>query len=383
MQQKHLFKAHAGVRNLLLNCAGAARGDRVLLAYEPDRFGHFSADLCATVAEGARALGMHVTLLDVGFSPYCTQLPAALTDHFAEVDVVVFLARLGDQLRFTEMPEGPKFVVCFAFNGDLLGSSFGTADYRAFQAAKRIVDDRLFSGRQITITCPAGTMVEGHVGGFGLAPSDTSSARFPLSVFSPVPAQQFSGDVALAGFLTGTGSHYYDDYTLGFDSQVIAHFETGRLRGFSGAGRDVALANDHYDRVARRFNLDRNFVHSWHAGIHPGCGFPWDLWNNDKRWGTAAFGNPRLLHFHTCGDFAPGEISWNVIDPTIEVDGIALWENGRFHLERLDEGADILAQYPCAAAAFANPNREIGLSRQAPSLGDTPPMVFEGVIAGV
>ena len=82
---------------------------------------------------------------------------------------------------------------------------------------------------------------------------------------------------------------------------------------------------------------------------------------NWERWGGAAFGNPRILHFHTCGAYAPGEISWNVIDPMIEVDGLPLWEAGRLHPERLPGGQAILDRYPCAAALFAAPDRDIGL----------------------
>ena len=110
----------------------------------------------------------------------------------------------------------------------------------------------------------------------------------------------------------------------------------------------------------RCFAIDRNFVHSWHAGIHPGCGYPWDARANYERWGGAAFGNPRILHFHTCGAYAPGEISLNVIDPTVEADGVAYWEQGTFRAERLPNGHEILRRYTCAARLFAHPDRDIG-----------------------
>ena len=123
-------------------------------------------------------------------------------------------------------------------------------------------------------------------------------------------------------------------------------WEQGRLTGFEGAASDVAVANAQYDRVSDLFGIDRNFVHSWHAGLHPGCGYPWDLRDNYERWGGSAFGNPRIMHFHTCGAYAPGEISWNVIDPTIVVEGTTLWERGQFHAHRLPGGAQILDLFP-------------------------------------
>ncbi len=74
----------------------------------------------------------------------------------------------------------------------------------------------------------------------------------------------------------------------------------------------------------------------------------------------AAIGNPRILHFHTCGAYAPGEISWNVIDPTIMIDGVTYWERGVCHAERLPDGPAILDKYPCAAALFEHPDWDIG-----------------------
>ncbi|MGI9388433.1 MAG: hypothetical protein ACR2O1_00115, partial [Boseongicola sp.] len=59
--------------------------------------------------------------------------------------------------------------------------------------------------------------------------------------------------------------------------------------------------------------------------------------------------------------YAPGEISWNMVDPTIEIDGVAVWERGVFHAERLPGGQEVLDAYPCAAAIFANPDPHIGL----------------------
>jgi len=202
------------------------------------------------------------------------------------------------------------------------------------------------------------------------AGGDTSILRFPMSVFTPVPAHSFSGRVALAGFLTGTGSRYYDNLHLDFAGQVFALLKNGRLTGFDGPPSDVAKADAQYDRVAGLFGIDRNFVHSWHAGIHPGCGYPWDILENVERWGGAAFGNPRILHFHTCGAYAPGEISWNVIDPTIRIDGVTLWDKGTFHVKRLAKGPEILAKYPCAAALFANPDRNIGLNRRHEAISE-------------
>lgn len=350
-----------GVHNLLFNCARCRPGETVLLAYEPGQFGYFDDQLRSEFIHEAEKGGFVVNSVDVGFSPTTPTISDKLLEEMKGVDVVVFLARLGDQLRFSELPAGPRFVVCFAHNKELLSSAFGAADYGAFVELKHVVDQALLEAESIEITCPAGTKIEGSIEDKTKSPEDTSLLRFPMSVFSPVPAAGFSGKFALGGFLTGTGSRYYEPYTVEFEGQVYAHFFKGRLVVFSGKSTDVILANAHYDRVASEYNLARNIVHSWHAGIHPGCSFPGDMRADFEHWGGTAFGNPRVLHFHTCGTYAPGEISWNLFDPTIKINGVAIWEDGVFYPDRLTGGRDVLARFPSVAKIFANPDRRIGL----------------------
>ena len=349
-----------GARNLLVNCAGAQAGDRLLIAFESPDFGYFDGEAVGVVSRAAESLGVEVDAVDVGFNPDNPHLPDHLLSRFEAADIILFLARLGDQLRFSEMPQGKKIIVSFALTRELFGSGFSNGHHDAFMQIKSGINQVLAGAEEVHITCPLGTDVRGRPKMNLRADGDTSILRFPMSVFTPCPAHTFSGRVALT-FLTGTGSKYYDDYTLEFDQPVFAIMEQGRLQRFEGA--EAGLAEAHYDRVAQQFGIDRNFVHSWHAGIHPGCGYPWDMRANYERWGGSAFGNPRILHFHTCGAYAPGEISWNVIDPTIVIDGTVFWEHGAFYAERLPQGAEILARYPCAADLFKQPDEDIGFRK--------------------
>ncbi len=354
-----------GAGNLLLNCAKARSGNRLLIVYEPEELGYYDAASVDIVAQAARDLNLFTTKMRVGFSAINPTLSEDLLEQMQMADIVLFLARLGDQLRFSQMPKGKTIIVCFALSRDMFSSGFANGHHDAFLQLRDAVNTVLANASQVHVTCPNGTDFHGKPM-MNLTPSgDTTILRFPMSVFTPVPAHSFSGCVALPGFLTGTGSQFYDDYTIHFDRQVWALLDEGRLAGFEGAANDVARAEAHYDKVAAQFGIDRNFVHSWHAGIHPGCGYPWEASENFERWGGAAFGNPRILHFHTCGAYAPGEISWNVIDPTVVVDGLTLWDNGYFHAERLPQGPEILTRFPCAAQLFANPDRNIGFRRIA------------------
>ena len=349
-----------GARNLLVNCAHATVGDRLLIAYEPPEFGYFDAHCVDVVSRTAQQFGLAVDAVNVGFNPDSPHLSPDLLARFEAADIILFLARLGDQLRFSDMPQEKKIIVSFALTKELLGSGFSNGHHDAFMEIKANVNSVLDAAEDVRVTCPLGTDVRGRPV-MNLKPTgDTSILRFPMSVFTPVPAHSFSGRVAV-GFLTGTGSKYYDDYTIEFDRPVFAVMKNGRLIRFDGDAVDAARAEVHYDRVAGQFGIDRDFVHSWHAGIHPGCGYPWDMRENFERWGGAAFGNPRILHFHTCGAYAPGEISWNVFDPTIVIDDTTYWENGVFHAERLPAGRSILDRHSCAAALFADPDPNIGL----------------------
>ena len=354
-----------GARNLLVNCANARPGDRLLIAYEPSEHGYFDDDAHECVTREAERIGLAVDAVDVGFDADNPYLSDELRQRMQGFDIILFLARLGDQLRFSDMPQGKTVIVSFALNAHLLESGFGNAHYEAFLELKNEANSVISRADEVRITCPAGSDVVGK-SSIVLGPeSDTTIMRFPMSVFTPVPATGFSGRIALPGFLTGTGSRYYDGYTVEFDGPVHALLSDGRLAEFEGDPMDVERANSHYDRVSSLFGIDRNFVHSWHAGIHPGCGFPWDARSSYERWGGVAFGNPRVLHFHTCGAYAPGEISWNVIDPTIEVDGTKYWDRGTFRAEILPNGPSILSRYPCAASLFERPDRDIGMPAAA------------------
>ncbi len=351
-----------GARNLLVNCAEAQTGERILIAHEPPGLGYYDNRVVDCVASAAEGLGMQAICMDVGFDSQARALPAAVKLAIEGADVVVFFARLGDQLRFSEMPEGKRIVVSYALCPDMLGSGFGTAHHDAFLQLKNSVNTAISQANSIHVTCPRGTDFRGQPQLRLESSCDTSIRRFPMSVPTPVPAHSFSGRVAMPGFLTGTGSQYYSPYTVELPGQVFAIFEQGRLTQFEGDATSVGIANRHYDHVARELGIERDFVHSWHAGIHPGCGFPGQAHDSYERWSGSGFGNPRLLHFHTCGSYAPGEICWNVIDPTIRADGIALWEKGRLRMDNLPDADALLTTFPCAAKAFAQPDDRIGLS---------------------
>ena len=351
-----------GARNLLENCARLRSGDRLLVLAEDAATGFYDPRLGDALRAGAEAMGVQATLRAVPFVPSVTGLPETLAPDIAQADQVLFLARLGDQLRFSPALADLHPVVSYALDTDMLGSGFGWAHHDAFEALKTCLNAALTAARHIRVTCPLGTDFEGPGARFPELAGEVTVRRFPMSMFAPVPAGPYRGRIAQAGFLTGTGSTYYTPYSVALDGVLTVGFDGTRITGFDGSASDVATAHAHYDRVASGLGIDRDYVHSWHAGIHPGCAYRQQAGADLARWSGGAFGNPRLLHFHTCGAYAPGEISLNVVDPTIRLDGVAVWDHGRLHPERVPGGAEILARYPCAAHVFANPSPDIGLA---------------------
>lgn len=349
---------HRAVENMLCHCAGLGPGHRLLIVAETCDDGYYDPTLAPAVAEAAHALGIAATLVALPFSPEAAPLPPAVMAESARADRTLFLSRRGDQLRFDGSLAAMAPVVCYALDRAMMASGFGSADHRAFVALLGCLNAALAAARHIHVTCPLGTDFAGP-GARIATGGEVTVRRFPLSVFSPVPAADFAGTVAVAGFLTGTGKTLYQPHDLPLDGVLRVRFAGDRIVGFDGPDADAAAA--HYDRVGALLGLDARHVHSWHAGIHPGCAYAGTAGENPARWGGSAFGNPRVLHFHTCGADAPGEISLNVIDPTIRVDGVAVWEDGRLFPERVAGGAEILARFPDVAALFAAPARAIGL----------------------
>ena len=355
--------ASKAVENLLLNCAGGHPGQSFLIVHEPADEKFYDPALPEVVAEKARDLGFVVDLQEIPFKKEVRDPSSELTDAMTSADHTLFLARLGDQIRFRDIKQTDGKMISYALDQDMLVSNFGTADYRGFEALRDLINNAIVNAEEIHVTCAAGTDFKGYIKDPGEELLDVTLKRFPMSIFAPVPARHFKGKIAQVGFLTGTGSQYYTPYVCEIEKILFIEFDGNGIIGFSGSETDISNAEGHYNFVANKFRIDPYFIHSWHAGMHPACSFSVPASENFERWSGAAFGNPRLLHFHTCGQYPPGEISINIVDPTIIVGGQAVWEQGSLYPERLPGGAKILDSYPSLKRVFQEPSRDIGLGK--------------------
>ncbi len=357
----HRSDLYSGAENLLLRCGGLSRGDRLLVLCEDPGNAYYDDEIGQAILDCARTLQIDTSVQTVPFDPIEVKLSDQLIADMKAADRTLFLSRTGDQIRFDTGLSGIQPIMSYALDAQMLASGFGRANYTGFVALKNAVNAVMAGAERIRVTCPLGTDFSGPGAAYPKqGAADVSVARFPMSVFAPVPAQGFSGIVMQDGFLVGTGSKFYQPYGCDLREPLAVHFDGGRLTGFSGHDMDVHCAQMHYQKVGQMFDLDPMTMHSWHAGIHPGCAYTAPAFENFERWSGSAFGNPRLLHFHTCGHYAPGEISLNVLDPTIAVDGVAIWDNGVFRPELIPGGQAILDEYPCIRAVFDAPEQRVG-----------------------
>ncbi|MEM7547640.1 MAG: hypothetical protein AAF367_19105 [Pseudomonadota bacterium] len=349
----------AGAISLLRDCVHGYPGERLLIVEEPKGTGYYDDEAQQMAAAAGRALGMRVYETE---APDClgnAEEVSAFIDTLKGFDHIVFFTRIGDQLRFSEIPGMPPSTMCYALDREMLDSAFGAACHHGMCELKAAIDDTFAAASEARVTCPSGTDYAGDPSTFAANSIDVSLKRFPMLVPRPVPAAGFRGRIALTRFLVGTGSRFYEPYSLPLSGTVYAFVEDNQIVGFDGA--EAEMVRRHYHDVGDRFGLDPWFVHSWHAGMHPGCGFAAEAESQITRWSGSAFGNPRVLHFHTCGDFAPGEISMNIFDPTITLDGVAVWEDGCLRPERMENCARILASHPRLSELFRTPRRDIGI----------------------
>ncbi len=346
-----------GAANLLRTCVAAPPGARLMLVHEPPGVGYYDDHAPRMTAEAARASGYEVILREAppGLDDAALEAFAA---SLTGADHVLFFARVGDQLRFAPAGATPATMV-YALDAAALDGPFGRSCQKGMLALKQMVDAAFDRAARVRVTCPRGTDYAGRIAEAGSPPTDTAIGRFPILVHRPVPSAGFAGRVVLSRFLVGTGSRFYEPYLMSLAEDVVATVQGERVVDLEGPL--AAAARAHVEGVAARFGVDPWFVHSWHAGLHPACGLTGRAEDAPERWSGGAFGAPRILHFHTCGAYAPGEVSWTLLDATVTLDGVALWDQGRLRPERLEGGAAWAARHPDLAALFETPEQAVGL----------------------
>ncbi|WP_430878959.1 hypothetical protein [Granulosicoccus sp. 3-233] len=348
---------------LLRDCVRGEPGQRLLIVSEPEGSGFYDDAAPKVTAAAGRFIGMRVYQTQSECFLATAEDRELLLDLLRGFDHIVFFSRVGDQIRFSADKDMPSSTMCYTLDLESLNSAFGTACYRGMCAIKEVIENALLAAQHIRVSCPLGTDYEGYPQWPSCSAGDVRIKRFPMLVPRPIPAEGFHGKIVLDRFLVGTGSQFYQPYHLPLHDTVFAHIENNRILDFTGPDSEVKRVRGHYAHVSQLYDIDPDYVHSWHAGIHPGCHFPSKAESDILRWSGTAFGNPRILHFHTCGNYAPGEISWNILDPTIRIDDVPIWDKGWLQPERLPGIEPVLEDHPQLLELYRNPHRNVGMER--------------------
>ena len=316
------------IRNILFNCAKLTQGDRILIISEDPSLGWYDKLTPELVTAEAKSQKISVTNLEVGEPDNSEK--KEIENEVNKYDCTIFFARLGDQDRFDDKKFRKKRVMSYIRSAESLNSTFGTTPYEATVELKNTINEIFRNGKYVEITCPLGSKLSGNISiDSEEEKEDVSVLRFPMVVPKPVKADSLSGTILIDKCLTPTGSKVYQPAFVLINDPIKIEIKNGRIIEISGNPLDVKNFKSHYKNVANQFDIDENCVHSFHAGIHPGIEYNKPMKENPDKWSNTLFASPKFLHFHTCGNYAPGEICWMISDHTIKIDSVPLWENGQ------------------------------------------------------
>ncbi|MGB3313079.1 MAG: hypothetical protein WBB85_01605 [Albidovulum sp.] len=341
------FDPRAGARSLIGDAIGAKAGETLAIIAEDPRLGIYDAAVPAVVADVADEMGIAARIVPVGDHAGLDEIPAEVARALTDCDHVLFHSRLGDTLRFSDVPGSATKTMSYALDIGVLGGPSCTVPHRVMERIRAAYDAQANRARQWRVTCPLGTDISGSQDIERVAAGkaeDFTVTRYPVCAPRPLPCATASGVVAVANWLMASGNRKYPDDEVMLPEPVRAHIENGRIIGFEGPQSLVDKVRTQYRRVGDLFGLDPFFVHSWHAGMNPGCFYPLRATSGIERWGKVAFANPRYLHFHTCGNYAPGEIAWTLFDASAQLGGKDFWRDGIFTFLQSDAVQGILAE---------------------------------------
>ena len=348
MNNKKLLKA---AHNLLVNCAGLRRSDSLLIVRENESLGWYKNDISDFILKSANDMGIDAFLHEVG--PPEKLQNKEFYEKMNQYSCVIFFARLGDQNRFENKGFSSKRVMSYVRNCESLASTFGTLDYNLNILIKDAIDRLIETSNKIEINCPLGTNLIGEINKDTSETKEVSVLRFPVLVPKPIDAKPFSGKVVLNNYLTSTGSRVYKPNFLRIDNEVTVTIDNGCINDVQGIPEDVKNFREHYDYVSQKFGIDMNSVHSWHPGIHPGAEDNKFYEYDPDKWSNTVFGQPKYLHFHTCGNYAPGEICWMIPNHTVLIDKKPLWKDGVLMLNDFEHTKGLLEKYPPLKNVFS------------------------------
>lgn len=349
-----------GAENLLLNCARARPGQRVLLVGEDGPRTYFQPALCNDVARIATRLGMVPEIVVAAPVADAEHFPDTVWQAMQRADCVIFFSRLGDQVRFSLDGARNRAVMTYTLNQSYLGAPFATTDFKTMKKMHDALLELILEADTYRIQAACGTDLTGPVGReCDRAVADFALELFPVMIFPPILSNGMEGTLVIDHFVTSSSTRAYENSTLILDGPIRATVEAAQMTEFDGPRDLVAGLVSHLERAAALTGGDPMRINSWHTGINPGTFFEGNPYDDLEFWGTVAYGSPRFTHFHASG-IDPGDAAFSLMDATIRFDDEVVWQDGRFvFLDRSDIQAIIGADQ--RALLNASVRHSIGL----------------------
>ncbi|MGI9317578.1 MAG: hypothetical protein ACR2QW_09625 [bacterium] len=355
--------ASAGADNLLLKCVGLKQGESVLLVLEPEGETLYEEAPGQIIEKRINALGAKATVIRPDLITDPKDFPDSVASKMERFEHTLFLSRLGDYCRFETMPGQGSKTLCYARTTEMLDAPFSRTCHQLLSTILKKLEQELMQARRWRIQCDLGTDIEGtfcwpsHNHG---TDDEFSLGLFPVTTFKPVPCNTAQGKVAISRWLMPGAAAKVQPATVSFDEAVSVDVQDGMIRSINGPRASVKKVSDYYDFVSKALEINRNRVHSWHAGINPLTEFHGNIDDNLEAWGAISFASPRYLHFHTCGDVPPGEIAWSIFNPTVTIDDEIFWHNGQFSWLLREDNREILTRFEGGEILLQN-SRDIGV----------------------
>ena len=318
------------VRNLLLECAEAKAGDRVLLVGEEGENPYFASDLCEAVAQVALRLGMVPEIVKTRPVADASAFPDVVRSAMEQADHTIFFSRLGDQVRFDLPDNKAKAVMTYTLNLDYLAAPFASVSFDVMKQIHDALLDMILASKTYHISGPCGTDLISEIKvGRTKAVSDFALKLFPLMIFPPVNCHKMNGILAIKNFVTSSSTRAYEDSVLVLDHPIMAKIADARIIDFEGPASLIARLKSQLERAASLTGGDPYLINSWHTGINPGTYYKGNPYADLELWGTVSYGSPRYTHMHTAG-IDPGDAAFHMMDMTIAFDHQLIWDEGRF-----------------------------------------------------
>ena len=353
-----------GIDNLLTNCMDVQPGQDVMIIYDPQ--GYFSRTLVDEISRRITSMRAQAHILESSRIDSGDQMPPFLLKAMETAHHTLFFHSLGSMLRFVPVGGNGTLTISFIVDDESMQSTFSTTHHGGMQGMTRLLHESLAQAKQWRIRCPLGTDLS-SIAEFeaGKPPTDNGDGftlqTFPIGSHRPFLCRGMQGTLAITRLIS-SGVHAHKPVGITLDSPVLASIKDGVMTDFDGDAATVRRVRDHYDMVGDTYGYDqdRHLISSWHAGTHPQGYCLYDDISDYERWLLIAHNNPRMAHFHSCGNFNPGEVTLPIIDPTIEFDDTAFWQDGKLAFLEREDVRSAISQH-ADVDAFTARRTELGI----------------------